>query len=461
MHPVQVIAAVISCLFAAGIVFGYAAIKPVLKQEGAYQDYCPSGPDQDTCIELRLNFMFTLAALSTNICALPVGATLDHFGPRVCGMIASLLLTFGALSMAYFKELPFDGLLFGYLFLALGGSYVFISSFQLSNAFPRHSGLVLAIITGAFDASSALFLLYRIHYESTSGSFPLRLFFLSYLAVPITIVLFQVFLLPAESYKTIGELLEEVDKPPVDETTPLLAEPSEGYRRQRRASVASSFGVEKQAKREEKKNEISGFKIPLPPPSVVQMLRNNFFMATIRPQYTSIFNSIEKATQVNNFFDLALPIGGVCSIPFIGLILDHTSTLTVLIILVINGALIGALQLVPQIWAAYIGVVLFVLNRPFYYTAISDYTAKVFGYTTFGTIYGTIIFLAGVFNFVQSGLDYLVQTRFKGDYVVVDLVLEGVGLVLGIPMLLYVGVQARSIAQRRDDASRAAYGATF
>jgi hypothetical protein len=37
---VQVFCAVIYCLFAAGVVFGYAAIKPVLIQEKVYRDLC-------------------------------------------------------------------------------------------------------------------------------------------------------------------------------------------------------------------------------------------------------------------------------------------------------------------------------------------------------------------------------------------------------------------------------------
>ena len=37
---VQVAIAIIYCLFAAGIVFGYAAIKPVLIQEGVYSQFC-------------------------------------------------------------------------------------------------------------------------------------------------------------------------------------------------------------------------------------------------------------------------------------------------------------------------------------------------------------------------------------------------------------------------------------
>ena len=39
-RTLQVLCAVIYCLFAAGVVFGFAAIKPVLLEEGVYRDYC-------------------------------------------------------------------------------------------------------------------------------------------------------------------------------------------------------------------------------------------------------------------------------------------------------------------------------------------------------------------------------------------------------------------------------------
>ncbi len=38
---VQVAVAVIYCLLSAGVVFGYAAIKPVFVSEGVYNEYCP------------------------------------------------------------------------------------------------------------------------------------------------------------------------------------------------------------------------------------------------------------------------------------------------------------------------------------------------------------------------------------------------------------------------------------
>ncbi|KAK0731703.1 major facilitator superfamily transporter [Lasiosphaeris hirsuta] len=474
----QVVVAVIYCLFAAGVVFGYAAIKPVLKSEGAYREVCSAqtAVSVETCTEIHLNLMFTVAAVVTNVAALPIGAILDHYGPRVCGLLGSIFLAIGAILMAFENRVPFDGLLFGYLFLALGGPFTYISSFQLSNAFPRHSGLILALLTGAFDASSALFLVYRIVYEKSGGAFGHRKFFLGYLVVPVVIALCQLFILPAQSYKTVGELVEEIEEPlpdaepydQIDEHTALLHEEE----RLHRASVVSgvrevlgSAKADKQAKREERKNEKSGvwgvmhaysawdqIKSPwfifICLFTVIQMTRINYFVATIRPQYEAIFGSADKAVELNNFFDIALPLGGLLSIPFIGVFLDHTSTVTVLAALVSCATTIGFLGIIPATWSAYANICLFVLYRPFYYTAVSDYSAKVFGFRTFGTVYGTIICLSGLFNFSQSGLDFLFHETFHGNPVPVNIMLLSLGLAIGISLVTFVGFKSKSIKRK-------------
>jgi len=181
------------CLFAAGIVFGYAALKPVLIREHVYRNLCTDDELKRgvrTCYdqEIHLNLMFTVAAVGTNVAALPIGAILDYFGPRVCGIIGSFLLAIGAVLFSFAWQLPFDGYIPGYLFLALGGPFCFISSFQLSNTFPKHSGLILALLTGAFDSSSAVYLVYRMIYQNSNGTFGPESFFLAYLAVPIFIL---------------------------------------------------------------------------------------------------------------------------------------------------------------------------------------------------------------------------------------------------------------------------------
>ncbi|KAF7958479.1 hypothetical protein EAE96_002023 [Botrytis aclada] len=471
----QVAVAVVYCLLAAGIVFGYAALKPVLIREGVYREYCTEDELKEgvrTCFEqeIHLNLMFTIAAVGTNVAALPIGSILDNFGPRVAGIIGSIFLAVGATLFAFANELPFDGFIPGYLLLALGGAFFLITSYQLSNTFPKHSGLILALLTGAFDTSSALFLVYRIIYQWSDGTFHIKQFFLIYLIVPAFILIAQIFVMPSQSYKTVGEMVKQVEDDDLfddqmDETTALLRE----ERRQRRDSIVSEItellGTKpgsKQVKQEERKNKISGvwgvlhgktvmqqilspWFVLITLFTVIQMTRINFFVATIRPQYEYLLGSYDKAVDVNTFFDLALPLGGVLSIPFIGIILDNTSTAFVLSLLVTIATTIGVLGMLPFSWAAYANISLFVLYRPFYYTAVSDYSAKVFGFRTFGTVYGLIICLAGLLNFSQSGLDALLHKVFNGNPVPINGMLMGSALVVGIILCAFVGWKAYTL----------------
>lgn len=292
----------------------------------------------------------------------------------------------------------------GYLFLALGGPFIFIPSFQLSNTFPASSGLILSMLTGAFDSSSAIFLFYRLAYERFSRFLSLRTFFLGYLVVPLLILFAQIFIMPPTSYKTVGELVKQVEEEEerlADDNNSLNSEGEEYdddeqlFRRERRESVVSeitsllgSKGASRHQKKEEAKREVSGvwgamhgknvreqmrspWYILIALFTVIQMTRINYFVATIRPQYEFLLGSVEKAIQVNDFFDVALPVGGLCAVPFIGMLLDKTGTPTVLLVLVSVATGTGALGLLRDTWAAYANIILFVLYRPFYYTAVS------------------------------------------------------------------------------------------
>lgn len=276
--------------------------------------------------------------------------------------------------------------------------------------------------------------------------------------------------MPSQSYKTVGEMVKQVEDDDLfddqmDETTALLRE----ERRQRRDSIVSEItellGTKpgsKQVKQEERKNKVSGvwgvlhgktvvqqilspWFILITLFTVIQMTRINFFVATIRPQYEYLLDSYSKAVEVNTFFDLALPLGGVLSIPFIGIILDNTSTAFVLSLLVTIATTIGVLGMLPFSWAAYANISLFVLYRPFYYTAVSDYSAKVFGFRTFGTVYGLIICLAGLLNFSQSGLDALLHKVFNGNPVPINGMLMGSALVVGIILCIFVAWKAYTL----------------
>lgn len=649
----QVACALIWCIVAAGPVFGFAALKPVLIAQGVYHEQCEqriklfSGNsniiasfnnatsndqvEKKLCSpqDLSLNFLFTLAAVVTNVASLLVGAILDKYGPRITGIIGSGLLWLASLilSNAYWLKDHFDAYLIGYSTLALGGPFVFISCFHLANAFPQNSGLVLALLTGAFDSSSALFLIYRLVFFSSLGdklNLSLQKFFTIYMVVPVFILVCQLIIMPKKTYQTpVAQLQQqqqelEVEDPEsalidsiVSETesinnylpvpssrvtaptaiavnrgqsdsigllnsinenlsrslnstsqsiltdqyahnrsnsfnqkvlssrrsslvghhialnpdNQLLAangngnsngndNDSESYHSTKvnnkindihntinnaitktllRNSVyaneavvteptaatddaldrkslvgnvlSDSVSIIEQTKADYEIAQESGIAGALHGATIkqqisstwfilmalftsIQMLRINYFVATIRSQEEFLLNDPVKAKLINEFFDLALPIGGLLSIPFIGILLDNFKTITVLSILLGVSLTIGIMGIIPNSIANYIGIMLMVVYRPFYYTAVSDYCAKVFGFTTFGTVYGSIICISGLFNFVQTGLDNMTHFTFNMNPIPVNSLLTSLTAVIGFALVIFVHNQ---VGQKKND----------
>ncbi|KAF2102633.1 MFS transporter, LAT3 family, solute carrier family 43, member 3 [Rhizodiscina lignyota] len=483
---VQVAIGVISCVIAAGIVFGFAALKPVLIGENVYRELCTKKELEDQVVvcylqDLKLNLTFNVASVTANMSALLVGAILDRFGPRVCGILSSVILTFGTLCMAFERELPFDAIVAGHFLLALGGTFVFVPSFHLSNAFPRYQGLILALITGAFDSSAAVFLIFRLIYESSRHQFALKQFFLLYLVVPVFVLTTQLFLMPNKSYETrigLQQTAEEAEDPAHDvHSSDEELDDSEMWyvrslraddRKRIRAEISSLLGnMAEQEDREKKEEQIrfnsqawgalhgqpawrqirSPWFILITVFTILQMARFNFFIATIWSQYRYMLRSTEMADRINSFFDLALPIGGVAAVPFIGTLLDNLSVAGVLAIVVTLSTAVGFIGTLHYAWAGYMNVVLFCIFRPLYYSAMSDYTVKVFGLATFGTIYGTIICTSGLLTFTQSALQAITHEAFSDNPTPVNLALAGLGLISGAALVLYVAFAGRKVQQ--------------
>ncbi|KAJ5273802.1 hypothetical protein N7478_008927 [Penicillium angulare] len=555
----QICLAVVYCFLAAGVVFGFAALKPVLIRENVYRNFCSKQELEDgvavcdgqeirygffsslpffsknrrrpisvniiaDAFHNRLNLMFTIAAVGTNVSALPVGTILDTYGPRIAGIIGSFCLAAGATLFALADKLSFDGYIPGYLLLALGGPFVFISSFNLSNAFPKHSGLILSMLTGAFDASSSLFLFFRLLSEHTAGSVSLQRFFLAYLVVPVFVLAAQITIMPSTSYKTAGELVLQAETQVIEEIHDQVddtihdrneSERQRNDRRMLRQSIVHSIqgllddGTSSIAESIDDRvfNNSNGYRDAVNDPTrsngntntntnidtntpqsqptipnantpdvsksgiwgilhgqsalsqlktpwfillslftVLIMLRINYFITTIHKQYSNLLSSPTEATKLNTAFDILLPAGGLLSIPFIGTMLDNLRTRTVLFILVTIATLIGILGCIRgSTVAAYSNIALFVLYRPFYYTSVSDYAAKVFGFRTFGKVYGLVIFLAGVGNFAQAVLDWVTLVWFSGDPVPVNVGLTVAVAVVGGSFVGFVSWETEKV----------------
>jgi MFS family permease len=415
----QVATGTVACWLSAGIVFGFAALKPVLIAEGIYSDLCESdgavsiGNDQrcrrTTCVEqdLRLNLFFVAASVATNVSSLLAGWALDRYGRRTCWVAACLFLIVGSLLMS--GSFPFrglDGYLIGNIFLASGGAFVFVPSFQLAHAFPKHSGTIVAMVTGAFDASTAVFLLYSLIYDATDGSFSIENFFLSYTIVPALILIAEFVYMPPHSYHTITELeckiakakddsrdvhgsdedihvaddlsrvrcaradyrkatLDEIDNIAGD------ADQREGRMRthQERQRISGVWGVLHGAP--PRKQMLSLWFILILLLTALQMLRMNYFIATIRAQYLYMLGSEDLSASINRLFDIALPIGGIASPPVIGILLNSISMAVLFCLITVLIVAIGVFNCLPYLWSAYATVVMFVVFRSLYYSSIS------------------------------------------------------------------------------------------
>lgn len=476
----QVACACIWCLFSAGIIFGFAALKPILISEGVYHELCdPKDGDRLLCTaqDLKLNFIFALSATVTNIMALPVGKILDMYGPRVCGIIGSCLLFLASGNFISAKHLVslWDPHLVGYTLLAVAGPFVFISCFQLANSFPQRSGTVLALLTGSFDSSSALFLLYRLLYQNWFPTLNVSRFFTLYLIVPVFILACQLTIMPHSSYKTVNHIakiaVEGLDEngrliegdtgsgiiPDEQERQSLIAiereEDSIPSRPQRRKSVLETYVEDKLQKKSggifgvlHGKSAYEQIKSPwfylMLLFALVAMLRINYFIATVRTQEEYLLNDPDLALKLNSIFDMLLPLGGAVSIPFIGLLLDHTDTLSTLTILFTTSTAIGVFGLIPNSFTwNLIGIVLLVVYRPFYYTVVSDYSSKVFGFDTFGTVYGLLSCICGIFNMSQNLLDKWTHTTFNMNPFPINLTLVILTVVFSLTLTFYIRSQ--------------------
>ncbi|KAM3512028.1 hypothetical protein MY11210_004354 [Beauveria gryllotalpidicola] len=496
---VQVALAVSFCFLASGIVFGFASIKPILVFEGVYSEFCSNGatttgdgkggggggggggrPQPCAEQEIRLNLLFIVASVTTNTSSLFAGYTLDHFGRRWCATVAAGFLAVGALMMASHGNMDkLDGYLLGHFFLSLGGTFLFLPSFQLSNAFPKHAGLVVALITCAFDASSAVFFLYRLAWEASQQRIRIAQFFLAYLCVPGAIIAAEWSVMPRQRYHTVPELERKMteardastdahaasdndddDAATAEDTQSLLRRAE--HRRdklQRIEHIAGGIGerVDRRLQQAARQQSDGAWGLLHGRPvaaqmrtpvfalllcvTAFQMLRMNLFIATIGSQYRYMLGPAGE-TAIGNLFNAALPVGGVAATPLIALLLNSCSVATVLAVMTGYVTVMGVLNCLSSVPAGVATVVAFVTFRPFYFSTVSFTASKIFGFATFGRVYGTVICASGLFNLVQPALESWLSVQLQGNPLLLNIGLGVVGTVLAALLTGYVKWQS-------------------
>uniref|UniRef100_A0A060TIT1 ARAD1D40678p n=1 Tax=Blastobotrys adeninivorans TaxID=409370 RepID=A0A060TIT1_BLAAD len=450
---IRITLALIGCTLSSGIVFGFPALKPVLIDYGAYSNLCSKvelGPHHScTAQELRLDQLFVFSIGANHVAVLPVIIFLDRYGPKLCGILGSILLAVGAHLIARVDEIGrVDSYLWGFLMLAVAGQFVLFSALHLSNLFPRQSSAILALFSGAYYASSGVFAAYNLINYTTTTIAP-RTWFTFYQAVPCFIALFHIVLVPADSYQTVSDVtcavVAGVPQVPQrlyasvrqftiqDQFESLLSDherqtgqiegqcadvviDDEGYTPRKITDPTRNCGVWGALHRMPLTLQLQSrwFNL-IAALSAVLALRVNHLIATVHSQYQVILTATNEVSPEasHNQVDLismilayALPLSCLIT-PVICLLLDHFSASTVLTLTVLMSIVSLLTNVVQTFSTGVVTVVISAFLRPLYHEVISDTISKVFGFNTYGMVYGLVFAISGISSQLIVALNWI------------------------------------------------------
>lgn len=422
----------------------------------------------------------------TQVATLPIGFTLDRIGPKRTSILGAVLFALGCVSFGSgLRTSWLDGYYLGFALLALGGPLIFLPSFHLSNAFPAYSGLILSAVTGAFDASSIPFVIYKSIYEAVDGRFSIRTFFWLYTIFPALVIIEQLTIAPSTIYQRGGEtaLLAEdgVESDDEDEEQEVLAdEPVADTNASAFSTMlasanaglvnSSSFSrihygdahdddealIETHGTKDTLVGTLFGRSASQQVASIwflvltafvcTHMARINFYILSCAAQLEFYTGDAKLAETLTTLFTILLPLGGLVGVPFVGFLLDSRPWIDTGYALMLMGLIFGICGVSSNSIVQMIGIGAFCFFRPLMYTSVSDAFARVMGFQHFGTVYGTAMSMSGIVGMINAPLDVLVKTKLGGDYLPVDIMYIVLGFVTSGALLFKVWQATRQRA---------------
>ncbi|XP_071313717.1 solute carrier family 43 member 3b [Trachinotus anak] len=462
----------VECLCFAGAVFGWASLVFVLKTEGYFSSLCVnttgvngsyvldcSGQDE------QFSLVFTIASFMNNFLTLPNGFLFDRFGTTVARLFGIFLYTTGTLMVA-FSTSALSNLLFPALsLLAVGGIMFLMTNMQVGNLFGSRRSTIITLYNGAFDSSSALFLVIKLLHES-GISLSTSFFFLS--ACSVIHLLRTFFLMPRKlipyplpdhytygiscgKSKTLsskvaanGDAQRTVEETPM--TNPTTQEKSF------RQCLLSRF-----------------FVWHLLWLSVMQ-LRHYLFIGTLNPMLHRLTaGEPSLVSKYINAFAITQLCGVLCA-PWNGLIMDRhkgkpraageseqeadlRASVLSLFLTALQCVLFSVCAATPYLPLQYLTFVLQVLNRSFLYGGNAAFISVAFPSCHFGKLYGLVMALSAVFSLLQYPFFALVSGPLGGDPLYVNVALTLLSVFAFIhPLSVYLHCRRRASQRASSEA---------
>lgn len=462
------ITGLLECLGFAGAVFGWATLVFVLKTEGYFSSLCVNvtvnGTTAEDCRgqDEQFSLVFTIASFMNNFLTLPNGFLFDRFGTRVARVLGISVYTAGMLLIAFSTPESSVFLFPALSFIAVGGILLLMTNIQVANLFGAHRSTIITLYNGAFDSSSAVFLIVKLLFEdgvSLQSSF----LFLSGCSV---IHLFRTFvLMPCrhipyplpENYSygmNCGVTLktQENNIQTSEEEMPFQENSAQG---QNTDTTERSF----------KSCFLSwAFLWHLLWLSVMQ-LRHYMFIGTLNPMLNNLATGDPGLVgRYTNAFAFTQLCGILCA-PWNGLIMDRhkgkqrqpgeserdadlKASILSLSLTALQCVLFSVCAATPLLPLQYLTFILQVLNRSFLYGGNAAFISVAFPSVHFGKLYGTVMALSAVFSLLQYPCFALIKGPLAGDPLYVNVGLTVLSL-LAFTSPLYVYLQCRRQAAQR------------
>ncbi|NWR81462.1 S43A3 protein, partial [Centropus unirufus] len=166
------VSGLLECGIFCGVIFGWASLVFVLKDLGYFKELCETHSEHDNLTlpdcgrqDEQFSLVFTIGSFMNNFMTFPMGFIFDRFGTTIARLIAISLYTGGALLVA-FSTPALALLLFPAMsMLSVGGILLILTNMQVGNLFGKHRSIIITLYNGAFDSSSATFLIIKVLYE--------------------------------------------------------------------------------------------------------------------------------------------------------------------------------------------------------------------------------------------------------------------------------------------------------
>ncbi|XP_064116020.1 equilibrative nucleobase transporter 1-like isoform X1 [Macrobrachium nipponense] len=181
-----------------GNIFGWASLVHIMKTQGVFRHLCPDeflgGGNKTAVTSLSWNetadggdahgleftrgcraqdeqftLIGTVAIVMYTTPGILVGYGLHHLGQAFTRITASVLISLGFVLLSLTSEATPNYLWGGSILLSVGGNMIRVACFEFGNLFPKQRNTVMAIISGIYTISAALFMVMQSAFEAGYG----------------------------------------------------------------------------------------------------------------------------------------------------------------------------------------------------------------------------------------------------------------------------------------------------